>query len=206
MTHLTVVIIGTRSSGMPHAKVLQEHNPGVDIRLVEAPEDVGAGRVELWRNCDRNIRDWWIQHRDTTEAEKVLFLEWDVYCNVTLTKILPVSPAHMVGAWMATAVRDGRSWAPFREIGRLPRSIHHHAVGIWPMAVVLFSRACLDSIADPKWDDVYAKDIFSELRTATIVRASGCTVGTCDLWAEVTVWPRSVPHDAQGIYHPIKSI
>lgn len=206
MSHLTVVILGTQSSGMPHAAALQAANPEVDIRLVMAPEDVGEARKVLWRNCDRNIRDWWIQSRDTTDAERVLFLEWDVFCNVPLRDVMPWTPADMVGAWMATAVRDGRTWPGFREAARLPRSIQHHAVGIWPSAVLLFSRACLDAIADPQWADVYERDILSEIRTATIARACGFTVGSCDQWSQVTVHPRPLPAGASGIYHPIKRI
>ena len=203
----TVVIMTMQGAGTPHAAPLQAANPGLDLRVHEGIAASGPEKLERWRNCDRNLREWWIANRETVASDAVLFMEWDVYCNVPLETIIPPLPAGvgMMGAAIAQAVRDGRTWPPFREIPRLSRRLQVHAIGIVPFAVLLLSRAALDALADPEWDAIYAADVFCELRTPTVVRAAGFRIAECKEWSEVTVTPRALPIGAVGMFHPIKN-
>lgn len=203
----TVVILTMQGAGTPHAAALLASNPDVDIRIRTSPAPGGAEGKEIWKNCDRIIREWWREHRETVTTPEVLFLEWDVICDVDLCAVL--SPAQdrvgLRGAAILSPIQD-RQWPAFAELPRLPRKIRAHAIGLVPSAALLFRREALDAIADPKWDIVYQTDILSELRTGTLVRASGWKVTMEPAFSQVGVQPIQPSTITEpGIYHPVKS-
>jgi hypothetical protein len=85
-----LVILGTESQGFPHLEVIQSANPGLIIHTEILPDpDDAAARQTAWRNCDRNLTNWWIDNRESVSKSRVLFLEWDTFANVDLRTIVP---------------------------------------------------------------------------------------------------------------------
>jgi hypothetical protein len=68
--------------------------------------------------------------------------------------------------------------------------------------VSFWNAAALDAIADAKYDEVFARDVFCELRMPTICRAAGFPVQAMSL-PGVRWYPVS-PRAAPGIYHAVK--
>lgn len=202
-----VLILTTAAVGTPHLDALRAANPDLIIHVHEASDAATeAERETAWRNCDRNLRDWWKTHRDAVTADAILALEWDVFCNIDLTCIVPPlgNGYGLMAAAIKSPVRDGRSWLPFREMNRMPGGLASMALGIVPAAVMQLSRKALDAIADEQWDEVFARDIFCELRMPSIVRACGFSVEDCLQWRWVGTQPMTVPTGATGIFHPVK--
>lgn len=202
----TAVIMTMHGAGTPHAGALQRANPGLDVRAHYGPAAVGDEKIQAWRNCDRHVREWWRAHREAVTTPEVLFFEWDVYCNADLNTILaPSAPGvGMSGAGIARAVAD-RAWPPFADVPRMPRSMRAHAVGIVPFAAFLAPRAALDDLISPVWDEVYASDVFCEVRTPTVMRKCGWRIGVIDGFKNVGIkplLPRQITKP--GVWHPVK--
>lgn len=198
-----VVWMSSGGHGFPHADALWASNPDLAAMRHTAPDTGEDG----WRNCDRNIRAWWQAHRNTVTVDRVLFLEWDVLVTQDLREVFParrVVPG-LEGAALRTPVRDGRSWGVFEEVPRLPEAMRPHAVGIAPLSVVMLSRDALDAVCDPQWDDLFAADVFSELRLPTLVRFLGYPVQANARLLQVTCGPSFHPGNTPGIYHPVKT-
>jgi hypothetical protein len=195
----------TQRHGTPHAQALQAANPGLVIHLSAPPAgDSPDAYHHAWRNCDRNIRAWWLAHRLTVTADLVVFAEYDVLCTADIRDhIAPLAPGDgIAGPRVMSCLRDARHYWPFRDIPRLPRVMQGLAIATAPLAVLLISRAALDAIFDPVFDEVFATDIFCELRMPTVIRYLGFGVASLDL-PQVHCTPYAPP-PRHGIFHPVK--
>jgi hypothetical protein len=200
-----LVILGTESQGFPHLEVIQSANPGLIIHTEILPDpDDAAARQTAWRNCDRNLTNWWIDNRESVSKSRVLFLEWDTFANVDLRTIVPGDFRGIAGAFVKRLIGH-RAWLGFRETESLPPAAQPFAIGIEPMACVMISADALDYLARPDLDGVYNGDILSELRTPTLLRAGGFDVIQVPEWANVQAARRPMPADFSGIFHPLKT-
>lgn len=199
------VTMAAQSIGTVHAEALQASNPGLATHVHFYPEAEGEAGKILWRNGDRNLREWWKMNRAEVAEDWCLFLDWDVWVNVDLLEVFPEpkSGVGMVAAQVLSGVLAMRSFAPFREVRSLPRAMRSMATGVSPLGVLLVSRACMDSLADPQWDALFAEDIFSELRMPTIARFLGYQV-TAAAMPNVGWTPVTPGADETGIWHPVK--
>lgn len=202
------VILTHQSAGTPHLAAIRAANPDAVIHIHTAADPTSEeARNEAWRNCDRNMRAWWMQHRETCAADAILFMEWDALANRSLTGELDAlnGRAGMAAAHLASPIRDGRRFAPFRETNRLPAEIRHLAIGAIPMGVVGLTRAALNGICETRWDSLYQADVFSELRLPTVVRACGFEVIRHPQWNRVGTTPFMPGPGETGIFHPVKT-
>ena len=193
---------GTR--GTPHAEALAESNPWLVWHVFTAPET----GVDGWRNCDRNIRDWWRARGGTVTAERVLFLEWDVLVTCDLRSIFPAARNYpgIEGASRKMPVADGRSFKPFEEADKFPRPMQSYACGIAPLAVVMISAEALDAVCSPAFDETFAADIFSEIRLPTIIRWCGHEAWGNAALVQVGCGPIAAGQiTGPGIYHAVKT-
>lgn len=195
----------TQTTGTPHAAALQAANPGLEIHSHYSLQGTtDTERNHLWRNCDRNIRAYWRDHRNLVASGHVLFLEYDVFCDVDLRSvILPEFPdCGIAGASILSGLRDIRRFWPFADIPKLPRSMQALACASAPLAVLLISRPALDAILAPEYDPVFSADIFCETRLPTVIRHAGFSVSSMPI-PHVTATP--VTPTSPGIWHPVKS-
>jgi len=200
------VIMTTPKTGAPHLAALQASNPGLAVEVCQSRDAATEAEAkDAWRNCDRNIRSWWRENRDSVSAEQVLFLEYDVLVTVDLFIALRIMPAGfgMMGAAVRGIATDGRAWGPFAEARRLPREVAAFASGIAPLAVALISRGALDAVCDEKWDAAFDADIFCELRLPTLVRACGYRLMATPL-PNVLCGKYNREIAGPGIYHGVK--
>ena len=200
----TAVWMTTPATGTPHADALQRANPGLAVAVQSSPQGVGDEQRLRWRNCDRNIRSWWFANRATVATDAVLFLEFDVFCDVDLRQVIPplATGCGIAAASMVTPVSHRMSYWPFEDLLQLPRTMQGIACAAAPLAVLLIRREALDAILDPEYDVLFAADIFCELRLATVIRHAGFGVASMAL-PEVICQPRRPTHS--GIWHPVKT-
>ena len=201
-----VCILTTVAAGTPHAEALVRANPEVVLHIHRSPKASGAAHQESWRNADRPIRDWWIKRREKVAADFVLFLEWDVYANIDLRTVFTeeMTSAGLVAPCLKSAVTDRRAWQQFDGISRLPDAIRPHACGVEPLAVILLSRAALDAISSPEWDDVFALDLYGDLRLPTLVRHSGFDVVASTRMPDVGTRRMTPRPGDRGVFHSVK--
>lgn len=197
---LAIMSCGTR--GTPHLAAIQAANPGLVIH-VWSGEETG---LDGWRNCDRNIREFWRAKRAGVVAKSVLFFEYDVFANVALGGVIPrlQKGCGIVCSAVKSPVRDGRSWGPFQEISRLPAELQSMVIGTAPMAVLLCDRGALDDVLDERWDAAFEADVFCEIRLGTVMRAAGWNVLDRREWRGVGTLPMVPPEGASGMFHPVK--
>ena len=189
-------------AGTPHLANLRASNPGLKVHV--AMGATGRGRAEaerIWRAGDRRILTWWRQNRGEVRARRVAFVEWDVVVNMDL-RPMEACGAEMIGREMP---RRGGDWVFWREVPRLDPELRAHATGLAPLAFVLIDRACLDALLLPRWDKIFAADIYCELRLPTVARAMGFSVAEHPMLMECRWWQRSHPGMRPGIWHAVKS-
>jgi hypothetical protein len=202
-----IVTTTTASFGTPHAAALQAANPGAGIHPNPLPDLAGTERKTAWRNSDRAVRTWWSTHSATVATGHVLFLEGDVYANCDLAALLdgPWTDADLVAANLKFQVAHRRAWPAFAELDRLPERMRADGCGIEPLAVLLMSRRGLDLICQPEFDEVFAADVFCELRLPTVLRHAGGRLAFCPRLGTVGTTPVTPRWGGRGIWHPVKS-
>ena len=194
----------TQASCTPHAAALQAANPGLVIHVCFSPQgDTPETRRDCWRNCDRNIRNWWRANRDAVTASQVLFLEWDVFCDVDLAeRIRPLGETQgLAGPRILSPLSDRAFWPFAEDLRKLPRDMDALACASAPLAVLLLSRAGLDAVLEARYDAIFQEDIFCETRLATVMRHAGFRVGGLDL---PQVGCKPVIPTFPGVWHPVK--
>jgi len=198
------VVMTTQATGTPHAAHLQAANEGLVVHICDAAQGVGDERKMMWRNCDRNIREWWRVHRDEVQTDSVLCLEWDVFCDVDLQTTIPplATDCGIAAASILTPVTAIRSYWPFEDIFRLPPEMQGLACATAPLAVLLISRAALDAVLSTEYDAIFSADIFCELRLPTIIRHAGFGVAEMDL---PNVHCTPCRPTFADIWHPVKT-
>jgi hypothetical protein len=198
---LELVIMTSERQGAPHEAAARAHHPTVHVHRGRDGATPEAKR-ELWRNCDRSIRDWWKANRHRVKSSHVAFVEWDVVVNADLRE--GIRP--FVGlAGRVVENRPGSAWQWWQEIDALPENLRVHAASLRPLAVVIASRQCLEAISAPTWDDVFRRDIFCELRLPTVARACGFQLAALPCLAHVEHFPIPHPGTAPGVWHQVKT-
>lgn len=195
---LQVVMLTHPGAGTPHLEYLRRSNPGLAVEVSCAERSRGKrARKVAWRNGDRRIREWW--RRSRRDAERVIFVEYDVVVNADLSQL--GEEGDLTGREMPV---PGGDWVFWGEVPLLPEWLRPHATGISPLACVALSGELLEAIAGAEWDGVFAEDRFCELRLATVARAAGFSVAESKLLERCTWWPRRHPGELPGVWHAVK--
>lgn len=176
-----------------HAAEFLLHNPDVQVFTHYGQAD--------WRNSDRHIREWWRENRENVTGEIIVTAEWDVKADVDVSRFLrPVA-----GVEFKRIIKD--SWCWFIESDHLPNHLRRHACGVAPLGFAVWNRRALDKLCSEEHDDVFAQDIFCELRLPTVLRSSGIPVDLLnpEINVECAADELSVDRLAcPGIHHPVK--
>lgn len=183
---------------LPHFNVCRELNPDVKHHVCTGIKH--STTKEGWRNCDRNIRNWWKANSRRVKAKKVLIFEPDVYCNMKININFPDSGVSGRDVWLPKTA-PGFPW--FREKPMFPEEMRSSMCALAPMAVTLWDRDTLDALCDSSGDGIYAKDMFSEVRVATFLKFLGFKIQHAQGLANANYMPRS-PDEGPSIYHSIK--
>jgi len=187
----SVAVVGYNPHGFPWIDTVTKHYSDVHC-VVDKRTGV---RVDLWRNADRMIRAFWLQNHSIVTGDIIWWLEWDVY----LKKSLPLfyGGAGMGGKDIKV---QGQPWEWFRESDRLPANMK--PIGVAPLGVSVFTRAALDEICRSEWDDLYAADVFGELRTPSIIHNAG--LGLTEVHLPCVRYHQVKLGDEDEVYHAVK--
>ena len=193
------VILTMEKYGTPHLETFKKNNPKIPIEIYNSvPNPIGN---KGWRNCDRNIKDWWHETGKTTDFEFVTFMEWDVYFNEKLEKIFPGEEDFII----KNHIERGSGWHWFNETIRLPGKYFPYITGGGPLCLLRISKKCLQKIFSTKSVDIlYGKDIFCELRLPTLISSEGFKITEADTIPYVD-WRYTPEPKGKGVWHPIKT-
>ena len=199
-----LVWITNERDGLPHLAEFTAANPRIIQHRFVGKRLSGDERYLVWRNCDRTIREWWQANRDLVKSSHVVFMEWDVVCNVPLETL--IQPAEgLLCSDVLTPEKDFESWYWFKsELPKLPPEMQPTACGVAPLAVLQFSRNALDLICEARFDELYALDRYCELRTSSILGYLGVPVRASEGLKNLDWKPQPYPWLGRGIFHPVK--
>ena len=191
-------------SGLPHRREFTAANPQVIQHRCDSPDAEGEERIRIWKNCDRHIRRWWKENHQKVASRHVVFLEWDVVCNVPLDWIFPPQDG-LVCSQIKTREDPHESWYWFQDLPNLPAAMQASAIGVVPLGVLQFSREALDALCDEAHDELFESEIYCELRTPTLLRHLGFPIETSAALRRVTWIKQPYPWLRRGIFHPVKT-
>ena len=169
-----------------HLKHLEKSNPDAQILLADISNDLP--KIMVWRNNDRYIREWLRNNYHKILHNNIAFVEWDVIITTNLPNI---NVCGFIGKHLQ---KPGvNEWLWFNEIHSLGK-YKTHAMGAAPFAI---------QFMDKQYDDIYAQDIFCELRLPTIMNYAGIKMSEYLLpfveWYNIK-YNKHIP----GIYHAVK--
>jgi hypothetical protein len=193
----------TASYGLPHLDSFLRSNPGVPVHVVSNAECGGAAQAIAWRNPDRLIRNWWLLQGSKLRFDYAAFIEWDVLFNKSLDEVFPGETDFYSND---VQTPDDRPWGWFDEIPFLPESLQPFATGVTPLAVTRISRRCLEAMfSHPDSDELYERDIFCELRLATLASACGYKPVPCPGTLTNVDFRPVASGSGTGVWHAVKS-
>ncbi len=188
--------------GLPHLGRFMSQNPEVPTHVIHGEAFEGQARTQAWRNCDRMIRNWWLNQGHKLDFDRAIFLEWDVLFDARIEDILP--DGDFVGKDIKYPGMCNWHW--FQEIDRLPTEIRPFARGIAPLAVLAISRRCLNAMmTHPLAESLFSMDIFCELRLPTLAAYCGFEpVSNSECMPNVQ-FDRVLPEAGRGVWHSVKA-
>ncbi len=183
----------------PHSEMFRLHNPEVTQHVHHAEVTPDA-----WKNCDRNIRDWWRANHLDVRTAHICFVECDVMINCRVT-LPPGGIAGMAGCnARLPAVDPGWYWwaasAPVLELRG-----YHTLRAMSPLSVLVAHRLALDVISAPEHDEIFADDCFCEARLPTVASSLGIDVITMPGLDNVRYDVVQVDLRTPSIWHPVKA-
>lgn len=198
------VFLSVEGDGFPHLGKFVEANPTKSFDLWKyPPEETNEKRYTEWRNCDRNIRNYYKEIGQYTSQTDFLFLEWDVLVNVDLFEKFDKTPVNGIEGRYILSYKTNKDWHWFQEIDRFPSKFEDHFIGVVPLGVIRMSKNLLDEIIKPEHDYLYEQDIFCELRTPTLAKYLGFDIKGNDSLEKVHWQPIEYGGEKE-IYHSIK--
>lgn len=194
----------TAVSGLPHQQEFTASNPEIRQHRCDNTEYQGDERFQAWRNVDRNIRAWWRNHGHEVASDHIVIFEWDVRCNLPITSLF--TPFEGLLCSQIKRLDDpGERWRWFDEIPKLPPELGRHPLGVVPLGVLQFSRRALDAMCAPEFDELFAADLYCEMRTPTLLNHLGFEIRTQPSLKHVTWYPLPYIWFRKGIFHPVKT-
>jgi hypothetical protein len=178
-----------------HYNHLVSHNPNANIFKVDISNNYK--RDFIWRNSDKLVREWLRNNRSKINTENIAILDWDVL----VTQQLPLLDNTGLKAANVITLTNKPRWWWFKDRHKLGK-YKQFAIGVAPLGVLFMSNNCIDILLDSEFDYLYNKDIFSELRTPTILNSRGISITKYHL--PYVHWKKTTLKSNPGIYHPIK--
>lgn len=203
---LTHVDLETGVVKLPHLSWLEFTNPDVKIEIVVIPE-TGEPQVDIWKNGDRFLREWWKLNQDRLQDETIAVMEWDCLVGKELPVLPPtldlasasvmVCPIHLRNGWCPEKWKlscfDGMSLGMLNGFD----TSFMRAFGFF-----LCRRSVLDDICDARWNWAYEKSVLSETRLPSIAVAENRRLGEIALPFVKNRLTIVTPE--AGIYHSVK--
>ncbi len=191
----SALVVTYGNKGTPWMEHLRRSHPEMEIH-VACDGRVGKS-ADLWRSCDRFLRDWWKENGGRVSGSHLWLLEHDVLVTTELPDCSEVRG--MGGQHVKHA--ENRDWMWLGEADRLPEGMLPH--GMAPLGVTVYHRQALDALIDPAWDALFAADVFCELRLPSVIAHCGFPLVELPL-PEVRAGSITPDRNVPGIYHAVK--
>jgi len=186
----SVAVVGYQPHGFPWIDTVTKYH----LDVYQVIDERTGPRAELWRNTDRMIRQFWLQNRSVVTGDVIWWLEWDVYLKRSLPEF------YGTGMGGKDIKVQGQPWQWFKESDRLP--VNMRPIGIAPLGVSVFTRAALDEICRSEWDELYAADVFGELRTPSIIHNAGLVLS--EVYLPRVRYHQVTLGNEDEVYHAVK--
>jgi hypothetical protein len=190
------IIYSDHNNKFIHLDYLTRSNPDSQILLADISNNYDP--KFCWRNGDFLIRQWLQKYIDIVHHNNIALLEWDVLVSQTL-------PSIQVDGLIGKNVKyrdKNPKWPWFKEIDRLD-NYSQYSIGVAPLGVLFLNKECLEILLDSEFDDLYQKDIFSELRLPTILNSRNIKISSYFL--PDVEWYQMPVKTNPGIYHSVKT-
>jgi hypothetical protein len=177
-----------------HLNHLERNNPDAQILLADTSNKFS--RNFAWRNGDLLVREWLKNNYDKILYDNIAILEWDVLVNTKL-------PSQKITGLIGKQIYYPKNnWYWFSEINLL-EDYKQYALGIVPFGVLFMDKKSIDVLLDSRFDFLFNKNIYSELRLPTILNSRNIKINSLFM-PHVSYLPVHFMNE-QHIYHPIKS-
>ena len=124
----------------------------------------------FWRNADMPLYLAYDATREKVSAKRYVFLEWDCFCNVDISKFYEeVWDADLAAQHVIDSAKEPE-WNHFdpKYSDDCPSKVKGGLYGVAPLAAIMLSRHALSAICNELKSDITWRNTFCELRVATI--------------------------------------
>lgn len=197
-----------------HAEHIRASNPDAQLLCLDTSNTIPKGVV--WRAGDRLARRALQRAFSSIKHENILVIAWDVLLSARLPEL---KLSGVQGSITPTPLLSA-AWMWWHEAELLPPPLRTHILGLVPLCVFAIDKASLWKILDPRFDEVFERDIMSELRFPTVCSFLKIPVSTFDpaLFPPERILKSTTPKDiasylhtfkeeiaeVPGLYHPVK--
>lgn len=77
-------------------------------------------------------------------------------------------------------------------------------IGVVPLGVLQLSREALEALCEERHNELFASDIFCELRMPTLLQHLGFPIHSAEALKHVSWEKQPYPWLGRGIFHPVK--
>lgn len=195
---MRIVFLTVEGYGVPHLDWFLKTNRNLEYDIYVS--NLSDNRTDAWRNCDRNVRDYYKSVGRFCKDDVFLFLEWDVLVNCDLKQKFDFGFKGICGR---NIVDLGQDWPHFVDLDKLPKELREKAIGIVPFGIIQMGRNFLELMCSPAFDYLYNDDIFCELRTPSLANFIGCEIRSNPSLDRCEWFP--IQFDGgENIYHSMK--
>lgn len=152
-----------------HLDSLKKSNPNATIIPLNIKNKYPS--YFAWRNCDLLVRNEIKKYYSKIKTNNIALVEYDVLIN----EELPDTNIESIFCKNIKYKHIHKNWCWFKEINRLD-DLKDSCIGILPFALIFMNFEHLKILLDKKYDNLYEKDIISELRLGTIFNSAGCDI------------------------------
>lgn len=196
----SVLWMTTQKRGLPHEDQFSQYNP--DVRQYVC-EGVDVGGIGEWRNNDRALREWLKKNLHLIDTPYLIIIEWDVLFGKKVEDVFSEFEGVEIGGLHKKPNQPGR-WQWFQEVPHLPEGLRSYAAGIAPFCLMCIGVDKLKQLCSKAFDNVFNKDIFCELRFATVLNFMGVNVRRIECKTRITSLKIRAPLEGEGIWHAVK--
>lgn len=195
----------TDKQGVPHYYDCLKSNPDLTQHVCVSnskttPQDIKRD----WRNCDNNLRNWWKSNKHIVKSDYLLVVEWDVKITDDIKNYFDFDSNGIICKNIREFGKD--KWVWFEESEKFPDHFKNKIKGLYPLSVILFHRSSLDFIIREEFDDIFSKDIFCELRIATILNYGNFEIRGNQRLPDVQLVQSKNHLKYPGIFHKVKTL
>jgi hypothetical protein len=192
-----------------NVRSFREHNPDAHIDCM-TPSDFADPNLRRLATSPRWRSAWWHSdkvlydlYRRKPNFEWYLYSEWDVFCNIELSKMIePVKQYQILAHRVCYPTLDVVAWEHDKRF--LPPETVPYMAQARPLAGIAVRNDALERLAAPH--SLHSSGAFCEVRLATLARIHGLSMAQYPLYSH-KLWTFGLTPGhitSEGLWHPVK--